>query len=66
MAQRCAFENSNDVGVFALLTNAYALTALGAAENFHGAPPPACEPPWGIPRPKAHLGRPFQTLGVAG
>lgn len=29
------FENSNDVGVFAQLTNAYALIALGGAENFY-------------------------------
>ena len=35
MATRVQFENSNDVGVFALLTNAYCLTALGSAENFH-------------------------------
>lgn len=36
MASRCGFENSNDVGVFANLTNAYCITALGAAENFYG------------------------------
>ena len=35
MASRCGFENSNDVGVFANLTNAYCITALGAAENFY-------------------------------
>eukprot|EP00775_Hariotina_reticulata_P008481 gene8481-8663_t len=35
MATRCQFENSNDVGVFAQLTNAYALIALGGAENFY-------------------------------
>lgn len=29
------FENSNEVGVFAKLTNAYALIALGGAENFY-------------------------------
>jgi hypothetical protein len=29
------FENSNDVGVFAQLTNAYAMIALGGAENFY-------------------------------
>ena len=28
MATRCQFENSNDVGVFAKLTNAYAICAL--------------------------------------
>jgi len=35
MAARCQFENSNDVGVFANLTNSYCLVALGAAENFY-------------------------------
>mmetsp|Transcript_3650 Transcript_3650/g.10495 ORF Transcript_3650/g.10495 Transcript_3650/m.10495 type:complete len:246 (+) Transcript_3650:189-926(+) len=35
MAARCQFENSNDVGVFATLTNSYCLVALGAAENFY-------------------------------
>jgi len=35
MATRCQFENSNDVGVFAKLTNAYAIVALGGAENFY-------------------------------
>ncbi|KAL6776064.1 EIF6 [Auxenochlorella protothecoides x Auxenochlorella symbiontica] len=35
MATRAQFENSNDVGVFARLTNAYCLVALGAAENFY-------------------------------
>lgn len=35
MATRCQFENSNEVGVFAKLTNAYCLVALGAAENFY-------------------------------
>jgi len=35
MATRCQFENSNDVGVFANLTNAYCLVALGASENFY-------------------------------
>ena len=35
MAGRAAFENSNEVGVFAKLTNAYCITALGAAENFY-------------------------------
>lgn len=35
MATRCAFENSNDVGVFAQLTNAYCIVALGGAENFY-------------------------------
>eukprot|EP00276_Gloeochaete_wittrockiana_P001768 CAMPEP_0184675642 /NCGR_PEP_ID=MMETSP0308-20130426/87900_1 /TAXON_ID=38269 /ORGANISM="Gloeochaete witrockiana, Strain SAG 46.84" /LENGTH=305 /DNA_ID=CAMNT_0027123363 /DNA_START=479 /DNA_END=1396 /DNA_ORIENTATION=- len=35
MATRAQFENSNDVGVFAKLTNAYCLTALGGSENFY-------------------------------
>ena len=35
MATRCQFENSNEVGVFAKLTNAYCLVALGGAENFY-------------------------------
>ena len=35
MANRCQFENSNDVGVFAKLTNAYCVVALGGAENFY-------------------------------
>lgn len=35
MATRCQFENSNEVGVFAKLTNAYAIIALGGSENFY-------------------------------
>lgn len=35
MAQRCQFESSNDVGVFAQLTNSYCLTALGGSQNFY-------------------------------
>lgn len=35
MAVRCQFENSNDIGVFAKLTNAYSLVAVGASENFY-------------------------------
>ena len=35
MASRCQFENNNEVGVFAKLTNAYCLTALGGSENFY-------------------------------
>ena len=35
MAQRLHFENSNEVGVFANLTNAYCLVAIGASENFN-------------------------------
>lgn len=35
MATRCQFENNNDIGVFAKLTNAYCLIALGGAENFY-------------------------------
>ena len=35
MATRCAYENSIEIGVFALLTNAYALVAIGGSENFY-------------------------------
>jgi hypothetical protein len=35
MAVRAQFENSNEVGVFATLTNAYAIVAVGASENFY-------------------------------
>lgn len=35
MAVRCQFENSNDIGVFAKLTNAYCLVAVGGSENFY-------------------------------
>jgi translation initiation factor 6 len=35
MALRCQFENSSEVGVFARLTNAYALVALQGSENFY-------------------------------
>jgi len=35
MATRHQFENSNDIGVFAALTNAYCLTAIGGSENFY-------------------------------
>jgi len=35
MATRAQFENSNEVGVFATLTNSYALVATGASENFY-------------------------------
>lgn len=35
MATRAQFENSNDVGVFAKLTNAYCLVAQGGSENFY-------------------------------
>jgi len=35
MATRAQFENSNEVGVFATLTNSYALVALGGSENFY-------------------------------
>ena len=35
MAQRAQFESSNDVGVFAQLTNSYCLTASGASQNFY-------------------------------
>lgn len=35
MANRAQFESSNDIGVFARLTNAYCIVALGGAENFY-------------------------------
>jgi len=35
MATRAQFENSNEVGVFSNLTNAYALVAIGGSENFY-------------------------------
>ncbi|KXS12664.1 translation initiation factor 6 [Gonapodya prolifera JEL478] len=37
MAVRAQFENSNDIGVFASLTNAYCLVAIGGSENFYSA-----------------------------
>mmetsp|Transcript_15087 Transcript_15087/g.19120 ORF Transcript_15087/g.19120 Transcript_15087/m.19120 type:complete len:252 (+) Transcript_15087:142-897(+) len=35
MATRCQHENSNEVGVFAALTNAYCLTGVSFSENFY-------------------------------
>lgn len=35
MATRCQFENTNDIGVFAKLTNAYCMVAAGGSENFY-------------------------------
>jgi translation initiation factor 6 len=35
MAVRCQFENLNDIGVFAKLTNAYCIVALGGSETFY-------------------------------
>lgn len=35
MAQRCQFENSDDIGVFCKLTNSYCLVAIGGSENFY-------------------------------
>ena len=35
MAVRCQFENLNEVGVFAKLTNTYCMVALGGSENFY-------------------------------
>lgn len=37
MASRCQFENSNDIGVFAKLTNAYCLASVGGSYNFYSA-----------------------------
>jgi translation initiation factor 6 (eIF-6) len=42
MATRCAFENSNEIGVFCALTNSYCLTGkfiqFGSIENELNAP----------------------------
>lgn len=35
MANRCNFENSNEIGCFAKLTNSYCLVAAGGSENFY-------------------------------
>ena len=35
MATRCSFESSDEIGVFAALTNAYCLTGIGGSENFY-------------------------------
>jgi translation initiation factor 6 len=35
MATRAQFENSNDIGVFARLTNAYCIVATGGSEGFY-------------------------------
>ena len=35
MATRISFESSSEVGVFAKLTNKYALVATGGSENFY-------------------------------
>lgn len=35
MATRSQYENSNEVGVFSKLTNAYCLVAIGGSENFY-------------------------------
>ncbi|KAI8359576.1 eukaryotic translation initiation factor 6 [Mortierella sp. GBAus27b] len=35
MAVRAQFENSNEIGVFAMLTNSYCLVAIGGSENFY-------------------------------
>jgi translation initiation factor 6 len=32
---RCQFENSNDIGVFSKLTNAYCLVSIGGSQNFY-------------------------------
>ncbi|XP_078274680.1 eukaryotic translation initiation factor 6 [Rhinoraja longicauda] len=36
MAVRASFENNNEIGCFAKLTNAYCLVAIGGSENFYG------------------------------
>jgi len=35
MATRAQYENNNEIGVFAKLTNAYCLVAIGGSENFY-------------------------------
>lgn len=35
MANRANFENSNEIGCFAKLTNSYCLVATGGSENFY-------------------------------
>lgn len=35
MAIRAMYENSSDIGVFSLLTNSYALLAMGGSTNFY-------------------------------
>jgi translation initiation factor 6 len=35
MATRTQFENSNEIGVFAKLTNAYCIVSTGGSENFY-------------------------------
>jgi len=35
MAVRCQFETSNEIGVFAKLTNTYCLVGIGGSENFY-------------------------------
>mmetsp|Transcript_1746 Transcript_1746/g.3691 ORF Transcript_1746/g.3691 Transcript_1746/m.3691 type:complete len:246 (+) Transcript_1746:40-777(+) len=35
MATRTQFENNNDIGVFARLTNSYCLVGIGGSENFY-------------------------------
>lgn len=35
MAVRASFENNNELGCFAKLTNAYCLVAIGGSENFY-------------------------------
>ncbi|CAB0036016.1 unnamed protein product [Trichogramma brassicae] len=37
MAVRVQFENNNEIGTFAKLTNAYCLVAIGGSENFYSA-----------------------------
>ena len=35
MANRCNFENSNEIGCFAKLTNSYCMVSTGGSENFY-------------------------------
>ena len=35
MAVRARYENSNEIGVYAKLTNTYCMVGVGASENFY-------------------------------
>lgn len=55
MAQRAAYENCSEIGVFCRLTNSYALVGLSSAENFYGLVQGELEP-HGIPVVHCTLG----------
>ena len=37
MAVRTQFESSNEIGVFSVLTNSYAMCSIGGSENFYSS-----------------------------